>query len=419
MKNSRLSFFINLLLLFAFVFASGAVVQAQNGRKKDVKKKNKVLIASTNPQPKTIVDSSATTQTLPQKTPPPQPTPVSSQTEINLPKAETTEIKTFENGSIVVQVTSNSNATIKIPLAQGGVSVIEFPAGDPAIAIHPGDENLVSLDCKKRDESGYCTELANLTQTMVVRPTADFKVKIGETSPMTAITVQRRSGMVVSFIYYPVADLTQNAFHVVVRYDPLQVVRARQEAGLPTDLDVPNQIQLNAAKNANNPNSTPTDSNNPQPTETEKREAELAEMTVNQLKTAVQNTQKWLFSKPIHGLSVAVAARQNRTDDMVVETIAVKNTLNVPVRLVPDQPELFVRQSDGSNKQSAMVSRVSLLHVASTAPASDVLQPGQVYYYAIAYKLPVLGAKQSLWISFAQMNAADEPVQADLTINAR
>lgn len=415
MKNSGLRFFINFFLLFGFVLASGAGVQAQNKTKKPVKKKDRVLIASTNQESSTIVDNSAKTLPVPQNT----PTPITTQAEINVPRAETTEIRTFENGSIVVQVTSNSNATVKIPLAAGGVSVIEFPKDDPAIAIHPGDENLVSLDCKKRDESGYCTELANLSQTMVIRPTAEFRIKSGgETTPMTAITVQRRSGMVVSFICYPVADLTQNAFHVVVRYDPVQVVRARQEAGLPTDLDVPTQIQLNAAKNANNPNSTQTDANNPQPTEAEKREAELAEMTVNQLKAAVKNTQKWVFSKPIHGLSVAVAARQNRTDDTVVETIAVKNTLNVPVRLVPDQPELFIRQSDG-NKQSAIVSRVTILHVASTAPETDVLQPGQVYYYSIAYKLPVLGAKQSLWISFAQMNAADEPVQVDLTINAR
>jgi hypothetical protein len=44
---------------------------------------------------------------------------------------------------------------------------------------------------------------------------------------------------------------------------------------------------------------------------------------------------------------------------------------------------------------------------------------GMTRYFALVYEAPILGAQQHLKVVVAHMNAADEPVMADLTAASR
>src|SRR6185436_12363721 len=57
------------------------------------------------------------------------------------------------------------------------------------------------------------------------------------TGPAASIIAQMRSGMVVTFLIYPVRELSQMAHRVVVLYDRLAVVAARRAAGLAVNLE--------------------------------------------------------------------------------------------------------------------------------------------------------------------------------------
>jgi hypothetical protein len=51
------------------------------------------------------------------------------------------------------------------------------------------------------------------------------------------VTAQMRSGLVVTFLFYPVEDLAQNVHRCVLTYNRDEVVARRRAAGLPVNLD--------------------------------------------------------------------------------------------------------------------------------------------------------------------------------------
>ena len=123
---------------------------------------------------------------------------------------------------------------------------------------------------------------------------------------------------------------------------------------------------------------------------------------------------KW--SKPVHGLSV-MAQTEMLNANKRVATVTVRNTLGVPVRVVPGQPELLVETLNDRGRV-LQVEPVARLNVEASNP-QGLIAPGAVVRYQIAYEAPALGAKQRLAVAVAQMNAADEPVTVELSAGTR
>lgn len=321
-----------------------------------------------------------------------------------------------------VAVSANANTVIKIGLAERAVSVIDFPANDPVYKIHPGNENFVTVGCFGREQNGKC--LNSPTDAIVLRPGKDFHALGSEESAATVITIQRVSGIVVTLLVQPVKTIAENTNYVAVAYNLEEVRAARRSAGLAVNLlpvglkvsDSPNQDVVGAAegnsvvqnialvKGADVPAETSSDS-----------PGSLEKALVEEIKRAADNESALKFLKPVYGLSLARASNYaSRVNDITVEVVAVRNTLPSAVRLVPDQPTLAVENKD-KQKVSINVEVINLLHTATTVEDSEVLEPGRVYYFAFAYRSPILGVKQSLRVNFAQREAADAPASLELS----
>ena len=87
--------------------------------------------------------------------------------------------------------------------------------------------------------------------------------------------------------------------------------------------------------------------------------------------------------------------------------IAVKNSTGSPLKLTPDGPDLFREMIDDKEKPLNIES-IKKLH-SEGSDSTGLIPPGAVFYYAVAYPTPVLGAHQRIRISLGQTNAADEP----------
>jgi len=158
--------------------------------------------------------------------PSPSPTPlVPAVTLVSNGPAE------YLSGEANVTVKGNQNPIIKLGLAQNGVNIIEFPASDSFFMIHPGNSDLVSFD----------QDTARLSKrSLVLRPGAAFVAPPPESAsrvPSASISVQMQSGVVVTFLIYPVRELSQNAHRCVVMYNRDEVIASRRAAGLAVNLD--------------------------------------------------------------------------------------------------------------------------------------------------------------------------------------
>ena len=56
-------------------------------------------------------------------------------------------------------------------------------------------------------------------------------------APASSVIVQMTSGMVITFLFYPVPQLAEQAHRVVVTYDRNEVIASRRAAGLAVNLD--------------------------------------------------------------------------------------------------------------------------------------------------------------------------------------
>src|SRR5207302_5682913 len=77
-------------------------------------------------------------------------------------------------------------------------------------------------------------------RAIVVRPGTQFVPPQHNTkarNPAATVTAQMRSGLVVTFLFYPVEDLAQNVHRCVLSYNRDEVVARRRAAGLPVNLD--------------------------------------------------------------------------------------------------------------------------------------------------------------------------------------
>src|SRR5215831_7173618 len=136
----------------------------------------------------------------------------------------------FFVGEAKVEVTKDETV-VRLAMAQHGSVLIELPANDGPRYIIPGDPEMATVDEKALEKN---------KRAIVVRPGSLFVSPPANRrahSPAATVTVQMRSGLVVTFLFYPVEDLAQNVHRCVLSYNRDEVIARRRAAGLPVNLD--------------------------------------------------------------------------------------------------------------------------------------------------------------------------------------
>ena len=333
----------------------------------------------------------------------------------------------YMSGEANVTVKGNQNPIIRLGLAQNGVNVIEFPAADSFFMIHPGNSELVSFDEETAKRS---------KRSLVLRPGAAFVAPpVGSQTkgPSASISVQMQSGVVVTFLIYPVRELSQNAHRCVVMYNRDEVVVARKMAGLAVNLDgrdpspkrsngsvrfgedgdedggeeivVPKLSRLVADVDSSRADERVRTGR------ASKTRPKLSDVASKALREAIKNPNKMrAFAKSKHGLSLAVMPVVDLDVQARMVVIAVRNDAGGVLRIVQGNPEVYVQTFDDKGK-TLQLEQVKRLYVESTS-LEGKLNKGEVVYYAIVYEAPVLGVLQRLRVSVSQTEAADEPATA-------
>src|SRR5205807_3153575 len=152
--------------------------------------------------------------------------PAASATPSTTPKTS----EDFFVGEARIDVTKDETV-VRLAMAQHGSILIELPANDGPRYIIPGDPEMATVDEKALERN---------KRAIVVRPGTQFVPPQHNTkarNPAATVTAQMRSGLVVTFLFYPVEDLAQNVHRCVLNYNRDEVVARRRAAGLPVNLD--------------------------------------------------------------------------------------------------------------------------------------------------------------------------------------
>jgi hypothetical protein len=350
----------------------------------------------------------------------------------------------FFVGEAKVDVTKDETV-VRLAMAQHGSVLIELPANDGPRYIIPGDPEMATVDQKALERNKRAIVVRPGTQ--FVSPARNAKAR----TPAATVTAQMRSGLVVTFLFYPVEDLAQNVHRCVLRYNRDEVVARRRAVGLPVNLDVetrgemtvqsaaPTSISVEDAADeekqhaanrprASNspivdPNATPpkpdrvTDLNKPL-SDLESAEKTKESATGASIRDALQQAMKkpkqfkhW--TRPTHGLKLSVLTFPVSQQPYRLAIVAIKNTTNESLKLAPASPDLVLEMVDDQGKPLNIES-IKKVHTEPSEPAG-LIQAKDTAYYAIAYVAPVLGAHQQIRLSIAQSNAADEPASIVLT----
>jgi len=361
----------------------------------------------------------------------PSPTPVAPVTLVNAQPE-------YLSGEANISVKGNQNPIVRLGLAQNGVNIIEFPALDSFFMVHPGNSELVSCDEDTAKRS---------KRTLVLHPGAAFVAPPAGSatrSPSASISVQMQSGLVVTFLIYPVRELSQNAHRVVVSYNRDEVVAARRAAGLAVNLDgkepEPPKRDNSTVRFGDygdgdggpeltsSPSSTKrrailiADVNSEAADErarsgkVSKKKPKVSESANRALKDAVKSPAKvGEYSKSNHGLSLAVAPVADLDAQTRMVLVGVRNDSKDSLRIVPGNPEIYVQTFDDQGK-TLQIEQVKRLHVESTS-LDGKITAGATVYYAVVYETPILGARQRVRVSVSQTDAADEPATSALNGN--
>jgi hypothetical protein len=330
-----------------------------------------------------------------------------------------------------VDVTKDETV-VRLAMAQHGSILIELPANDGPRYIIPGDPEMATVDEKALERN---------KRAIVVRPGTQFvppRQNVKAITPAATVTAQMRSGLVVTFLFYPVEDLAQNVHRCVLNYNRDEVVARRRAAGLPVNLDDKEQGgEKTTAQSAVAPTSTaiespnddkPKDSAPPKPVElsstTQAKEKELSEISseiATSLRDALDEATKRpkLFKKwtrETHGVKLSVLQGLDSEKPFKLVTVAVKNTTGDSLKLVTDGPELFVETVD---EKGTTVNVHSVANTQIVGSTSGAIAAHTTAYFAIAYVSPVLDAHQHLKIVVAQTSAADEPISIRLAASGR
>ncbi|HYX27240.1 MAG TPA: hypothetical protein VE863_01640 [Pyrinomonadaceae bacterium] len=359
----------------------------------------------------------------------------------------------FFVGEAKVDVTKDETV-VRLAMAQHGSVLIELPASDGPRYIIPGDPEMATVDEKALEKN---------KRAIVVRPGSLFVSPPANRrahSPAATVTVQMRSGLVVTFLFYPVEDLAQNVHRCVLSYNRDEVVARRRAAGLPVNLD--NNIQERREQTGQSPapfsisvdtsedtkpadkttpqvspisNQTeaavrPKEPATPQPTpadsamKSEKPVATIPSSDVVQtftheaLSQAIKKPSRFKnWTKAVHGVSLSLIRQDDPKNAFQVVVVAVRNNSAETLKLTPGSPDLLLQMVDQTGKPLNLES-VKTLHIESS-DSSGAIAPKSTAYYAIAFSSPVLGVNQELRIVVAQSNAADEPASIKLATSGR
>ena len=369
--------------------------------------------------------------------------------------AQTSPSSDFFVGEAKVDVTKDETV-VRLAMAQHGSVLIELPASDGPRYIIPGDPEMATVDEKALERN---------KRAIVVRPGSLFispPLNRKAHSPAATVTVQMRSGLVVTFLFYPVEDLAQNVHRCVLSYNRDEVVARRRAAGLPVNLDnniqerrdqtgqsaAPISISVDTTEepktsDQNSPEkssvsnqsqdgtraksqdadkapqlatiSKPEDDNSAKTNITIDRPQALAREVLSQAMKKPSRFKNW--TKAVHGLSLSVIQATDPKNDFQVMVVGVKNNSNDALKLTTGTPDLLIEMLDGQGKPLNIES-IKKLHIESS-DSSGAIPPKATVYYAIAYASPVLGVNQQLKVTVAQTNAADEPASIKLLSTGR
>ena len=329
----------------------------------------------------------------------------------------------FFVGEAKVDVTKD-DTVVRLAMAQHGSVLIELPANDGPRYIIPGDPEMATVDQKALERNKRAIVVRPGTQ--FISPARNAKAR----TPAATVTAQMRSGLVVTFLFYPVEDLAQNVHRCVLSYNRDEVVARRRAVGLPVNLDVETRgemtvqsaaptsisvenepdVEKGSATNPPNPSSSPAISNGASDSTkvavTKEPETELSiREALQQAMRKPKQFKHW--TRPTHGLALSILPAPVSPQPFRLAIVAVKNTTNEPLKLTPNSPDLFLETFDDQGKPL----NIELLKKVHSEPSEPggLIQPKSTAYYAISYVAPLLGAHQQIKLSIAQSNAADEP----------
>ncbi|MGH9204446.1 MAG: hypothetical protein ACRD2A_24730, partial [Vicinamibacterales bacterium] len=263
-------------------------------------------------------------------------------------------------------------------------------------------------------------------------------------APATSVIVQMTSGLVITFLFYPVPQLAEQAHRVVVTYDRNEVIAARRAAGLAVNLDSNGEDKSRATASlrvaspsiaaapdeslqarAEVPRAIPkmvadlayVDTLQP-PAKWDHKTSDpirAASLALTEATKRPESFKKW--SEPVWGLSLSVSPVREVSKRSQMVVIAVRNTRNKDARILPDQPHLTLETVDDKGKtlQIEYVKKIG----AQTTVTDDVIPGGETRYYALVYEAQVMGARQRLRAVVGQTTSADEPATAKLTSSKR
>lgn len=340
----------------------------------------------------------------------------------------------FYVGEAKVDVVKDQTV-VRLAMAQHGSVLIEVPANDGPRYIIPGDPEMATVDQKALERNKRAIIVR--PGTLFIPPARNAKAR----TPAATVTAQMRSGLVVTFLFYPVEDLAQNVHRCVLSYNRDEVVARRRAAGLPVNLDVERREEMTAQSGApatvsvgntseddkktpvssppllpSEPPKPPSSNDKPKvvtpisPSEDtdRKKESETLVYIRDALQQAIKRPEQFkLWTRTSHGLKLSQVSVPLVGHSYSLAIIAIKNTTNDSLKFTSTSPDLVIEMVNG---QGSPVNIESLKYVHLEASDSTrAIPPHGTTYYAVAYSPPVLGAHQQIRLSIAHSNAADQP----------
>jgi len=323
---------------------------------------------------------------------------------------------------------AKDETVVRLAMAQHGSVLIELPANDGPRYIIPGDPDMATVDQKALEKN---------KRAIVVRPGTQFVPPLPNQKhrmPSATVTAQMRSGLVVTFLFYPVEDLAQNVHRCVLNYNRDEVVARRRAAGLPVNLDgtgergevttqsaAPTSISVEDKTEetgaaipvaSSSPTSSGQQSNQPSPSTTSSQDTKEVPAYLSASRAALQEAMKQPkrfknWTKPTHGLSLSILQPSVNSESFTVLLVGIKNKTSEPLKLSPGIPDLVIEMLDDRGKPLNIQS-IKKLHT-EASDESGQLPKGGIAYYAVVYTAPILNVEQQVRVSVGQTSAADEP----------
>ncbi|MGI9104765.1 MAG: hypothetical protein ACR2G4_00800 [Pyrinomonadaceae bacterium] len=341
-------------------------------------------------------------------------------------------------GQANIAVRGNEDPVIRLGLAQHGPIVIEFPVSDNFFAVHPGGSSIVTYD----ESPTLATD-----HYLVFRAGSGFLNGVSDANGNEArasVSVQMQSGLFVTFLFYPVRDVARMAHRCVVTYARDDVVTARRAAGLAVNLDgrtpttqssssIASRRVTGNAIEATRQDAETNDSTQKEQTASvtlesgelistvkrtnqnrHRRPNDIQRESQRALREALAAPDKFnRWSAPISGLSVAAIAPVDFDANRRLTVIAVRNTTQKGLRLMPDAPDLDLVTLNEAGR-AVQVRSINRLHT-ETSSVGGAIPAGATIYYAIIYESLILDAAQRVRLSVAQTTAADQPAATELS----